>query len=287
MDDQAFLQHRFPALTASALGLACELAGRVQHDRKPGRPFVLGISGAQGSGKSTLAELVAVLLGERHGLATATLSLDDFYLPKSARGELGRTIHPLCATRGVAGTHDPALMAATLDALAAAGPGETTAIPRFDKLSDDRLPRPEWTEITGRPDCILLEGWCVGLRAAYLGPLGSPVNALEAEEDPEGVWTRWSAAQLPAYEAIWDWIDYLLGIRLPDLETVIRSRLRQEQGLVAAGGDSARAMDEQGVRRFVAHYERHTLALWAHFPEVADRLVLRDAAFEYRPFAAS
>ena len=287
MSDLDFLQRRFPHLTGSARMLACEMAQLVLDRRSPSQPYVLGISGAQGSGKSTLAELVSAVLEECHGLRLAVLSLDDFYLPRAERELLGRSVHPLCATRGVAGTHDMGLLAATLDRFAAAGPDSRTAVPVFDKLADDRLPDAQWSRYAGRVDCVILEGWCVGLRAAHVGAWSGPANALEAEEDADGTWAKWSAAHLPAYEAVWDRIDYLLGIVLPDMETVIQSRLKQERGLVAAGGDPARAMDEAGVRRFVGHYERHTRALWAHFRDAADRLVLRDAAFEYQPFAGS
>lgn len=79
--------------------------------------LVVGICGAQGSGKSTLSEgLAALFRGE--GVATAVLSIDDLYHTKAVREELGRTVHPLLATRGVPGTHDVALGLKLLDELA-------------------------------------------------------------------------------------------------------------------------------------------------------------------------
>ena len=282
--DSAFLQSRFAQpvpISESACLLAAQTAAQVLASGDTARPFVLGISGAQGSGKSTLAELVATLLGERYGKTIAVLSLDDFYLPRAEREELGRSVHPLCATRGVAGTHDAAMMLACLQQLDAAGPDTETAIPAFSKLADDRLPQSEWTTITGRPDLVIVEGWCVGLRAEHLSDWNGATNALEAEEDPDGIWAQWSAACLPDYAPIWDRIDLLLGIMLPDLETVVQSRLKQERTMVERGGDPSKAMDEAGVRRFVAHYERHTRAIWAAFPGMADLLVRREGNFEY------
>ena len=38
-----------------------------------------------------------------------TFSMDDLYLGRAARVDLARRIHPLLATRGVPGTHDPML----------------------------------------------------------------------------------------------------------------------------------------------------------------------------------
>ncbi len=108
---------------------------------------------------------------------------------------------------------------------------------------------------------ILLEGWCVGLIAEDVPPWTGPINALEAAEDPDGEWFRWSLGELAAYYTpIWDRIALLVSIEVPDLETVIASRLAQERGLAAASGRAG--MDEAAVIRFVQHYERFTRALW-------------------------
>ena len=71
----------------------------------------------------------------------------------------------------------------------------------------------------------------------------------------------------------------LSSIEVPDLETVIESRLRQEEGLAAASGRPA--MNRASVTRFVEHYERYTRALWAAMPERADLLLRRDADFRF------
>ena len=47
---------------------------------------------------------------------------------------------------------------------------------------------------------------------------------------------------------------------------------------VAAGGDVSRVMDDAGVARFIAHYERITRHLLAEMPARADILVTLDAA---------
>ena len=58
--------------------------------------------------------------------------------------------------------------------LSHAGPTDHTPLPRFDKLDDDRIPREDWPDFTGRPDVILLEGWCVGVRAERSAALDRP-----------------------------------------------------------------------------------------------------------------
>ena len=244
------------------------------------RGAVIGLNGAQGSGKSTIAKLVGEALRRFHGLNPALLSLDDFYLTKAAREELARTVHPLCATRGVPGTHDVPLMVRTFDALAAAGPVDRTPLPAFDKLADDRVPETQWIPFEGSPDLVLFEGWCVGLRAEDVPAWAGPINQLERECDPHGAWFAWSLTALREdYPAIWDRIGLLVSIEVPDLDTVIASRLKQEQGLP---GDRPR-MDRAQVTRFVEHYERYTRALWAAMPARADLLFRRSTGFDYTP----
>lgn len=265
----------------SAAKAACQVAERIVSQSAGGVPSFAGINGAQGSGKSTLVRLVAEALERFHGLRVASLSLDDFYLPKADRERLAREVHPLCRTRGVPGTHDIVLMKTTVDRLAKATPSQPTLLPRFDKLADDRVSFGEWPAFVGRPDAILLEGWCVGIRATDLPPYAGPINALERAEDPDGAWFRWSLAALARYELLWDRLRLLVSIEVPDLETVIDSRLRQEEGLAAA---SARpGMDRAAVTRFVEHYERYTRALWAAMPARADMLFRRDRDFGFTP----
>ena len=37
-------------------------------------------------------------------------------------------------------------------------------IPKFDKSLDDRLPKNRWLKVK-KPDIIIFEGWCVGVKA--------------------------------------------------------------------------------------------------------------------------
>lgn len=264
----------------SSAEAALLIADRIAALQTDNAPRITGLNGAQGSGKSTLARLVGVALQQFHSIRPALLSLDDFYLSKAARLELARDVHPLCATRGVPGTHDVPLMAKVFDALAAAGAGDSTRIPVFDKLADDRLPEADWCRFDGRPGAILFEGWCVGLRAEDVPPWKSPINRLEAEQDPQGKWFAWSLAALRRnYPAIWDRIGFLVSIEVPGIETVISSRLEQEDGLHSDSGH--KRMDRAEVTRFVEHYERYTRALWAAMPKRANLLFRRDASFDY------
>lgn len=254
--------------------LAARIAGWAGEGRAP---LVVGICGPQGSGKSTLAALVARLLAAR-GLKVATLSIDDLYRTKAERARLAREVHPLLATRGVPGTHDPALGLAVLEAL---GRRETTALPRFDKAADDRAPETSWPRVEGPIDVVLLEGWCVGARPQPAVRLAAPVNALERDEDPHGVWRGFANAALAGpYAPLFARVDRLVLLTAPDFAVVRAWRGQQEarlrQRLAAEGRDPALAMDEPALDRFVAHYERLTRWIAEDLPGVADVVVKLD-----------
>lgn len=245
-------------------------------------PLVVGICGPQGSGKSTLTALVAWLL-EARGLRVATLSIDDLYLPRAERLKLAATVHPLLATRGVPGTHDPELGLAVLDALAGADP---VALPRFDKAADDPAPVAEWPVFEGPADVVLFEGWCVGARPQPDAALAAPVNALERDEDGDGngdgAWRRFANAALAGpYAALFARLDRLVLLTAPGFAVVRAWRGEQEarlrERLAAQGRDPGLAMDDAALDRFVAHYQRLTEWIAEDLPGAADVVIRLDA----------
>lgn len=237
------------------------------------RPFVLGISGLQGSGKSTLA---AHLVANAPDLATVSLSLDDFYYTRAERQELAARVHPLLATRGVPGTHDLALLHATLDALAHTRATRPAHIPRFDKAEDDRLPADQWTTVPRPPRLIVLEGWCLDLPPQPQAALREPVNALERDADPDGRWRRYVNAQLAGpYAAVWQRLDYRVLLQAPGFEVVMAWRGQQERELALR--HPSLTMDADALAHFIAHYERLSRHAHAVLPARADAVVVLDA----------
>lgn len=221
------------------------------------RPFVLGICGSQGSGKSTVAKLLAERV-RAQGRNCAVLSLDDLYLDGARRATLAATVHPLLRTRGVPGTHDPALGLALIDAL---GRRETVPLPRFDKARDEPgRPDPH----RGPADVVIFEGWCVGARPQDAAELVAPINALEREQDPAGIWRRWVNDQLAGpYQALFARIDMLALLAAPGFEIVERWRIEQER---RAGGP----MSDAEVQNFVEYYRRLTGHCLRYGPGWAD-----------------
>jgi D-glycerate 3-kinase len=249
----------------------------VRRARATEEPLLIGLCGSQGSGKSTMAAFLRALL-DTQGFPTAVLSIDDLYLDKPERLALADTVHPLLGTRGVPGTHDLALGNKVIDALFAAAPGAATAIPRFDKASDSRLPRDQWDRFVGPARIVILEGWCVGATPEGPAALAEPINTLEAEEDPDGRWRTYVDAALAGpYAALFGRIDLLVFLRAPSFDCVFEWRRLQEEKLRAkTGGNGAGLMDDAALARFIMHYERITRHLIETMPATAELVVALD-----------
>jgi D-glycerate 3-kinase len=229
-------------------------------------PSVIGIAGGQGAGKSTLARAISAALPGR----ACVLSLDDFYLGRSVRARLAAEVHPLLATRGPPGTHDPALMLTTLEALLA--PRDVRVlVPRFDKGTDDRLPVEAWVSVAAPVDHVVVEGWCLGVLAGDAASLDVAVNDLERLEDGDCRWRRYVDAAIAAYLPLWQRVGFWIYLEVPDRAAVVRWRGEQEQAL-----PQARRMSVVELDRFVAHYERLTLRMRAQSPARAHWHLLLD-----------
>ena len=245
------------------------IAERVVSIDRRGAPLVVGVTGPQGSGKSAAAGALALLLQER-GLRTAVLSIDDLYLTKAERQRLAADVHPLFLTRGVPGTHDVALGRAVIESLGR--PGET-AVPRFDKATDDR--RADWDIVEGPVDVILFEGWCVGAWPQPLVALVEPINALERERDPAGVWRAYvNDALAGPYQALFAPIGFQILLRPPGFEVVLGWRLQQEHELRARGGGG---QSDAEIATFIQYYERLSRHIDAEMPARADMVIQLDA----------
>jgi D-glycerate 3-kinase len=240
--------------------------------QKRSRPLVLGINGAQGAGKSTTCEFLQLILDQGFGLRVAGLSIDDLYKTRAEREALAHRVHPLLVTRGVPGTHDVSLGLATLQALQIST--GTVAIPAFDKAVDDRRPESEWPRFQGPADVIVFEGWCVGARPQTAAELARPVNELEAKEDADGRWRRYVNDQLMGdYAKLFDRLDALIMLKVPDMASVYRWRSLQERKLAArieGNPGTAQAMNDEALKRFIMHYERLTRHMLEEMPTRAD-----------------
>ena len=247
--------------------------------RHTGLPIVVGVQGSQGSGKSTLAQFLKLLLASEHQLTAVELSIDDFYLTLATRESLADSIHPLLRTRGVPGTHDVELAISVIENLKAQNDEGSIWVPRFNKALDDREPKDLWDQVSGKVDVIIFEGWCVGIGAQADQALEADQNELECEEDAHKIWRTYVNEQLSGpYRDLFALLDCFAVLKAPSFECVHQWRWLQEKKLIEkiSGqnlGASVKTLDEQGVHRFISHYERLTRHALESLPERADWLL--------------
>ncbi len=230
-----------------------DLVGRLIAGGSKDRPPLIAVVGAQGSGKTTLARAAA----ERFG--AAQISIDDVYLTRAEREVLAREVHPLFVTRGPPGTHDLGLLQQLIDALSAAGPEDETLIPDFDKRGDDRRPVEDWRAFRGRPSAILIDAWCLGALPEAAAALVEPVNALEADHDPDGGWRRAVNGFVGGGYA--DFIarfDAVLLLRAPSFDVVLDWRCQQEADLLGVDPAALPTSERTRLAGFIQYFERVT-----------------------------
>ena len=252
---------------------------------KDDQPLFICFTGGQGSGKTTLSEFVQLALQVGYDRKTVGFSIDDIYKTREERERIAASVHPMCSVRGVPGTHDVGLGLETLESLCQAEEDTLTAIPSFSKPLDQHFPRESWQRYKGRPDFIFFDAWCGGARPLPTENWKGPMNALEEEEDPDGIWSRWSNSELSRdYQLLFERFDLLLLIKVPSMEHVYESRWLQEQTLEKTLSDPEmlkKIMTEEQVYRFVMYYERLTRYVLEEMPSFADIVLDRSEGFEF------
>ena len=255
------------------------------HFPKSEKPYLLCFTGGQGSGKTTLSFFVQKVLTEILNRPSMGFSIDDIYKSQDERKSLAKEIHPLCYVRGVPGTHDINMGLDLIEKLSCAEPNTVTRIPSFCKPKDQHYPKDKWPTYIGKPDFIFFDAWCGGARPLPEENWSPPFNELEMEEDPNGIWSKWSNKELSKdYQTLFSMFDLLLMIKVPNMDFVYESRWIQEQTLAKTISDPAlkdKIMTKEEVYRFVMHYERLTHYILEELPSFSDIVLSRDGEFKF------
>ena len=236
---------------------------------------VIGLTGGQGSGKSTISKILKIILKEYYNLETIIFSIDDFYKTFKDRKKMSKKISPLFLTRGVPGTHETKLLYNCIKSLKKKNFKKIT-IPKFDKSIDDRLPKNKWQKIKKKPNIVIFEGWCVGVKPQKNKDLLVPINTLEKLNDKKKIWrTRVNQELKNQYKKIFNLIDVSIFLKVPSFKHVYKWRLLQEKKLKAAS-KGKKIMNSEQIKQFIMYYERLTKHMLKNLSHQSDILIKID-----------
>mgnify|MGYP001484633627 CR=1 FL=1 len=236
---------------------------------------VIGLTGAQGTGKSTISNILKIILKEAYNLETVIFSIDDFYKTLKERKEMSKKIDSLFLTRGVPGTHDTKTLLHCIKNLKV-NKFRKVIIPKFDKSIDDRSQKNRWLKVKKKPNIVIFEGWCVGAAAQKNKDLNNPINKLEKQRDKKKIWRQKVNLELKKnYKKIFNLIDKLIFLKVPNFKYVFKWRLLQEKKLrITSKGN--KTMNDKQIKNFVMYYERITKNMLKTLPKIADAVITID-----------
>ena len=236
---------------------------------------IIGLSGGQGAGKSTITGILKLILKKKYGLNICVFSIDDFYKTKNERLRMSKKKHPLFITRGVPGTHDITLLNQTIRKLKQKK-FRTVLIPKFDKSKDDRYRKNKWQKIKTKPDIIIFEGWCVGTTHQNNNELKRPINLIEKKYDENLKWRKTVNNLIKKrYKNIFNKIDKLVFLKVPDFNYIIKWRWLQEQKMKLTT-KSKKTMSKTEVKEFIMFYERLTKHMIKNYSKISDLTIFLD-----------
>lgn len=226
------------------LPLAIQIADQRKQKKQP---FIQGFLGGQGTGKTTLTAVLSLILSHL-GYRTIGLSLDDLYLTYLDR-QLLQSQDPRLARRGPPGTHDLKL---GLDVLTQLKQGnQTVEIPRFDKSQWNGAGDRTQSDVISDADIVLFEGWFVGVRP--IDPALFETAPAPILTEPDRAFARDMNARLYDYLPLWQQLDRLSVLYVPDYRLSKQWRKQAEHQMIAQGKPG---MSDAEIDEFVDYFWR-------------------------------
>lgn len=216
--------------------------------KSDGKGVIVGISAIQGAGKTTQGEIIETLLNFL-GFQTISLSIDDHYITHEQLNKL-REKDPRYIRRGV--THDIPLAIQNLtDLKNMQGEGEVK-IPVYDKgAQNGDGDRTGWKAVTKKPQFIFYDGWMLGARRVDDESIFE--SGLPALDSPEHIqFAKDINKKLDEYLPLWDLIDFMNVLYVPNYEISLTWRDQAEDALRAEG----KGMSHEEIREFVYYFWR-------------------------------
>lgn len=210
--------------------------------------LIVGTSAIQGAGKTTQGEIMEILL-KFFGKTSVSLSIDDHYLTHEQLNKL-RESDPRYIRRGV--THDINLAIENLTALKNMKDGEEVKIPIYDKGAyDGDGDRTGWKPVLEKPDFIFYDGWMLGARRVEDESVFE--SGLPALDTPDHIqFAKDINKKLEEYYPLWDLIDFMNVLYVPDYEMSLKWRDQAEERLRKEG----KGMSSEEIKEFVHYFWR-------------------------------
>ena len=229
--------------------------------KEKGKTLFLGLSGGQGSGKTTITGILKIILNKFFKRNVCVTSIDHFYKTLDERNKMSKQIHTLFKTRGVPGTHDIRLVKKFFNNIKK-NKFKEFKIPKFDKSTDDRKKNKYWSNISKKPEIVILEGWCVGAKPQSNSLIKKPINILEKQEDRRLIWRKLVNEKIKTeYKKVFSMIDHLIFLKVPSFNMVFKWRLLQENKLKKKSQSNDKIMSYKEIKRFIMFYQRITLQM--------------------------
>ena len=235
------------------------------------RPYFVGLAGGQGTGKTTISSLIKIILIKFFKLKVFKISIDDFYKTRKERLSLSKQVHPMLLTRGVPGTHDINMML-NFFRKAKSKKFKRLKIPIFNKAIDDRSNKKKWHDLKEKPDVIIFEGWCVGVKSEKSTTLKKAINSMERAKDQKLIWRKFVNQQLKLkYKSLYSQLNCLIYLKAKNFSLLQKWRLKQERKLwlKSKRSQNLKIMSRGDVINFMQTYQRITQNMFKNMPKFA------------------